>query len=264
MVEACVANTVPVANTLPQVANLGTFGAVRLGDIIMKLSRILLSGTAALALLGTSACVTDPNTGERKISRTAIGTGLGGTLGYLLGGAIGGNTGRIIGAGIGGSAGAVLGKQYDDQIKELREQTVGSGVDVEEIGDQDAILVRLPDGVTFARGSAAIQPGFLNTLDSVGDSLVRYPNSLIDVYGFTDTTGSPAVNQRLSEQRAQAVADYLIRRGVAASRVETRGFGEDRAYLRVSTGDNVDEPRNRRVEIKIIPISQDEVSAARR
>lgn len=230
----------------------------------MKLSRILISSTAAIALLGTTACVTDPNTGERKVSRTAIGTGLGGTLGYLLGGAIGGNTGRIIGAGIGGSAGAILGKQYDDQIKELREQTVGSGVDVEEVGDQDAILVRLPDGVTFARGSSSINPGFYDTLNSVADSLVRYPNSLIDVYGFTDTTGAPATNQRLSEQRAQGVADYLIARGVARSRIETRGFGEQREYLRIPTGDNVDEPRNRRVEIKIIPISQDEVSAARR
>ncbi len=229
----------------------------------MKLSRILISSTAAIALLGTTACVTDPNTGERKVSRTAIGTGLGGTLGYLLGGAIGGNTGRIIGAGIGGSAGAILGKQYDDQIKELREQTVGSGVDVEEVGDQDAILVRLPDGVTFARGSSSINPGFYDTLNSVADSLVRYPNSLIDVYGFTDTTGAPATNQRLSEQRARGVADYLIARGVARSRIETRGFGEQREYLRIPTGDNVDEPRNRRVEIKIIPISQDEVSAAR-
>jgi len=229
----------------------------------MKISRILVSSTAALALLTTSACVTDPNTGERKASRTAIGAGLGGTLGYLLGGAIGGDTGRIIGAGIGGSAGAVIGKQYDDQIKTLREQTAGSGIDVEEVGDQEAILVRLPDGVTFARGSASINPGFYDTLNSVADSLVQYPNSLIDVFGFTDTTGSPATNQRLSEQRAQAVADYLIARGVARSRIETRGYGEDRAYLRVPTADNVDEPRNRRVEIKIIPISQEEVNRAR-
>ena len=229
----------------------------------MKISRILVSSTAALALLTTSACVTDPNTGERKASRTAIGAGLGGTLGYLLGGAIGGDTGRIIGAGIGGSAGAVIGKQYDDQIKTLREQTVGSGIDVEEVGDQEAILVRLPDGVTFARGSASINPGFYDTLNSVADSLVQYPNSLIDVFGFTDTTGSPATNQRLSEQRAQAVADYLIARGVARSRIETRGYGEDPAYLRVPTADNVDEPRNRRVEIKIIPISQEEVNQAR-
>jgi outer membrane protein OmpA-like peptidoglycan-associated protein len=230
----------------------------------MNISRILVSGTAALALLGTTACVTDPNTGERKVSRTGIGAGVGGTLGAVLGGMIGGSTGRIIGAGIGGSAGAVIGKQYDDQIKELKEQTIGSGVDVEEIGDGEAILVRLPDGVTFARGSSAINPGFYETLNSVGDTLVRYPNSLIDVYGFTDTTGSAATNQRLSEQRAQAVADYLIARGVARSRIATQGFGERVEYLRVRTGDNVDEPLNRRVEIKIIPISQEQVEAARR
>ena len=229
----------------------------------MTTSRILLSGTAALALLGTSACVTDPNTGERKVSRTGIGAALGGTLGYLLGGAIGGDAARIIGAGIGGSAGAVIGKQFDDQIKELDEQTAGSGVDIEEVGDQDAILVRLPDGVTFARGSADINPGFYQTLDSVAESLIKYPNSLVDVYGFTDTTGSDALNQRLSEQRAQAVADYLAARGVARSRFATRGFGEAYDQLRVKTADSVDEPLNRRVEIKIIPISQDDVAAAR-
>jgi len=229
----------------------------------MKTSRILLSGSAALALLGTSACVTDPNTGEQKISRTAIGAGLGGTLGYLLGGAIGGNTARIIGAGIGGSAGAVVGKQFDDQIRELDEELQGTGVDVEEVGNQDAILVRLPDGVTFARGSANINPGFYDSLNSVAESLIKYPNSLIDVYGFTDTTGSDALNQRLSEERARAVADYLAARGVARSRIETRGYGESYDSLRVKTADGVDEPLNRRVEIKIIPISQDDVSAAR-
>ncbi len=229
----------------------------------MKTSRILLSGTAALALLGTSACVTDPNTGEQKVSRTAIGAAVGGTLGYLLGGAVGGDTARIIGAGIGGSAGAVIGKQFDDQIKELDEQTAGSGVDVEALGDQEAILVRLPDGVTFATGSATINAGFYDTLNKVADSLIKYPNSLVDVYGFTDTTGSVSLNQKLSEDRARAVADYLVARGVARSRVETRGYGEQYDYLRVKTGDGVAEPLNRRVEIKIIPVSQDDVRAAR-
>ncbi|MEO1046956.1 MAG: OmpA family protein [Pseudomonadota bacterium] len=229
----------------------------------MKMSRILLSSTAAVALLGTSACVTDPNTGDRKASRTAIGAGVGGTLGYLLGGAIGGDAARIIGAGIGGSAGALLGKRYDDQIRELDEQTEGTGVEVEEVGDQDAILVRLPDGVTFASGSAEINPGFYDTLNVVADSLIKYPNSLVDVYGFTDTTGSDALNQRLSEQRAQAVADYLAARGVARSRFATRGFGESYDQLRVKTADGVNEPLNRRVEIKIIPISQDDVNSAR-
>jgi outer membrane protein OmpA-like peptidoglycan-associated protein len=229
----------------------------------MKTSRIILSSVATIALLGTSACVTDPNTGEKKVSRTAIGAALGGTLGYLLGGAIGGNTARIIGAGIGGSAGAVIGKQFDDQIKELDESVSGAGVDVEEVGDQDAILVRLPDGVTFASGSASINPGFYTTLDAVADSLIKYPNSLVDVYGFTDTTGSTDLNQRLSEQRAQAVADYLAARGVARSRLATQGFGERYEYLRVKTADGVAEPLNRRVEIKIIPISQADVQAAK-
>ncbi len=228
----------------------------------MKTSRILLSGVAALSLVGVSACVTDPNTGERKVSRTAAGAVLGGTLGYLLGDAVGGSTARIIGAGIGGAAGAVIGKQFDDQIRELDEELEGTGVDVEEIGDQDAILVRLPDGVTFASGSASINPGFYSSLNAVAESLKKYPNSLVDVYGFTDTTGSTDLNQRLSEQRAQAVADYLAAQGVSRSRLATQGFGERYEYLRVKTGDNVNEPLNRRVEIKIIPISQDDVANA--
>ena len=229
----------------------------------MTLSRILLSGGAALAMLGTSACVTDPNTGERKASRTAIGAGLGGTLGYLLGGAVGGDAARIIGAGIGGAAGGAFGKQFDAQIRELEEDLEGTGVDVEEVGDQDAIVVRLPDGVTFARGSAEINPGFYDSLNSVGESLITYPNSLVDVYGFTDTTGSSELNQRLSDQRAQAVSDYIAARGVSRARLETRGYGESYDYLRVKTADGVDEPLNRRVEIKIVPITQDEVNAAR-
>ena len=102
-----------------------------------------------------------------------------------------------------------------------------------------------------------------DSLNSIAESLIKYPNSLVDVYGFTDTTGSNALNQGLSERRAQAVADYLAARGVARSRIETRGYGESYDFLRVKTADGVDEPLNRRVEIKIIPISQDDVNAAR-
>ncbi|MEP7222324.1 MAG: glycine zipper domain-containing protein, partial [Novosphingobium sp.] len=87
----------------------------------MNFYRSLVAGTSALALVGLSACVTDPNTGERKVSRTAIG-GVGGALGgMLLGGLIGGSTGRIVGAGIGGVAGGVVGYQMDKQIRELKE-----------------------------------------------------------------------------------------------------------------------------------------------
>ena len=215
---------------------------------------------AALSLLGVTACVTDPNTGERKISRTAIG-GVGGAgLGYLLGGLIGGNTARIIGAGIGGVAGGAVGYQMDKQIKELKDSTAGTGVDVSQIPGENAFLVNLPD-VTFATGSAAISPSFQATLDQVATSMVQYPNSLIDVYGHTDTVGSTASNQTLSEERARAVANYLISRGVAANRIRWQGYGE--TQLKVQTGDNVNEALNRRVEIKVVPISQQDVQAAR-
>ncbi|MEN9925339.1 MAG: hypothetical protein RL268_1465 [Pseudomonadota bacterium] len=227
----------------------------------MMKTRWLTSGIAAAALLTTSACVTDPNTGEKKISRTAIG-GLGGVVaGGLLGGLIGGKTGRIIGAGIGGVAGAAVGYQMDKQIKELKEQTAGSGVDVTETDNGSAILVNLPDGVTFDVGSSTLKPEFRATLDKVAQSLIQYPNSLVDVYGHTDSTGSDAFNQTLSESRARTVMNYLISRGVPAARLRSQGFGET---MPVASNDTADgRARNRRVEIKIVPVTQDDVAAAR-
>lgn len=226
----------------------------------MQISRKITAGFACLSLLTVSACVTDPNTGERKVSRAAIvGTG-GAVAGALLGGLIGGRTARIAGAVAGGALGGYVGYRMDQQIRELRDQTAGSGIDVSETDGGNAILVNLPDGVTFATGSYTINPGFQTLLDRVAGSLQQYPNSLVDVYGYTDTVGSAASNQRLSEQRAQAVANYLIGRGVSSARIRWMGYGE--TQLKVATGDNVNEPMNRRVEIKIIPVSQQEAAAA--
>ena len=226
----------------------------------MQISRKITAGFAALSMLTVSACVTDPNTGEKKISRTAIGGVGGAAAGALLGGLIGGKTGRIVGAVGGGAIGGVVGYRMDQQIKELKDQTAGSGVDVTSVDGGNAILVNLPDGVTFATGSYAVSPGFQTLLDRVANSLTQYPNSLVDVYGYTDTVGSASSNQRLSEQRAQAVANYLIGRGVSSARIRWMGFGE--SNLKVATGDNVNEPMNRRVEIKIVPLSDAEIRAA--
>ncbi|MEP5937592.1 MAG: OmpA family protein [Erythrobacter sp.] len=226
----------------------------------MKTSRKIMAGVAAVSLMGTTACVTDPNTGEKKVSRTAIGGVGGAVLGGLLGGAIGGKTGRIIGAVGGGAAGGIVGYKMDQQIKELKEQTAGSGVDVTEVDNGDAILVNLPDGVTFDVGSYTIKPAFRDTLDTVAGSLTQYPNSLVDVYGHTDSTGSDAFNQRLSEQRAQSVSNYMTSRGVATARIRWQGFGET-----MPIADNTTEygrSQNRRVEIKIIPFDQDDVNQA--
>ncbi|MBO9725884.1 MAG: OmpA family protein [Novosphingobium sp.] len=224
----------------------------------MKKSRLMTSALAALSLVAVSACVTDPNTGERKVSRTAIGGGAGAGLGYLLGSVIGGKTARIVGAGIGGVAGGVVGYQMDKQIKELKEDTAGSGIDVTQEGD--GILLNLPD-VTFAVNSTEISPSFQAALDNVAQSMTKYPDSLIDVYGHTDSTGSDAYNLDLSKRRADSVARYLIMRGVSSARIQTQGMGKNYPVADNTTPEG--RAKNRRVEIKITPVTKDEAAAAR-
>ncbi|MFV0645587.1 MAG: OmpA family protein [Sphingomonadaceae bacterium] len=227
----------------------------------MKKSRAIISGFAALSLLSVTACVTDPNTGDKKVSRTAIG-GLGGAgVGSILGGLIGGKTGRIIGAVGGGAIGGVVGYNMDKQIRELKDATEGSGVDVSPTDDGSAILVNLPDGVTFATNSYTINPAFQTTLNDVASSLMQYPNSLVDVRGFTDSTGSEAYNQTLSERRAEAVKNYLVSRGVASARIRSQGFGEMNPVADNST--EAGRAMNRRVEIMIVPVTNEEIENAK-
>jgi len=225
---------------------------------MIKIKNMLTASAACVALL-IGGCVTDPNTGNRVISRTAIG-GVGGAgLGYLLGGLIGGKTARIVGAGIGAAAGGYVGYRMDEQIRELEEATAGSGVDVSQTPNGDGILVNLPD-VTFAVDSTNISPNMRQTLDGVAQSMINYPNSLIDVMGHTDSTGSDQYNLDLSRRRADAVANYLVSRGVANARVERIGYGEQ-----YPIADNTSESgrqQNRRVEIRITPVTQQDVQQA--
>jgi outer membrane protein OmpA-like peptidoglycan-associated protein len=217
---------------------------------------ILLASLAAL--VATAACTTDPETGEQRISKTAIG-GIGGALGgYLLGDLVGGRrdrTEKIVGAGLGGLAGAGIGAYMDKQERQLRERTAGT--DVQVIRQGDDLVLNIPSGITFAYDSAAVQPQFQQTLDQVAQTLAEYNETYIDVYGHTDSTGSDAYNQQLSERRALAVADYLSRRGVQQARIGTRGYGE--AQPIASNDTDAGRAANRRVEIKIVPIRQNDL-----
>ncbi len=225
----------------------------------MRTSRIVVSAVAAVSLLSLSACVTDPNTGERTVSRAAIG-GVGGAgLGYLLGGLIGGKTTRIVGAGIGAAAGGYVGYRMDEQIRELDEATAGTGVDVSQTPNGDGILVNLPD-VTFPVNSADISPAMREVLDRVAQSMIRYPNSLVDVMGHTDSTGSDAYNLDLSRRRAESVANFLSSRGVARARIATVGYGEQ--YPIADNTTEAGRAQNRRVEIRITPVTEQDVRQA--
>ncbi|HEX8445362.1 MAG TPA: OmpA family protein [Sphingomonas sp.] len=217
---------------------------------------IKIIAAAMLVLTTTTACVTDPETGQRTVSKAAIGAGLGGLGGLLAGDVLGGRrdrTEKILGAGIGAIAGGAVGGYMDRQEQRLRQQTAGTGVEVRREGDE--LLLNIPSGITFDTNSYAIQPQFRATLDKVAATLSEYDQTLVDIYGHTDSTGNDAINLPLSRNRAQSVADYLTTRGVQAARLATQGFG---AAQPVASNDTPDgRAQNRRVEIKIVPVRDD-------
>ena len=219
----------------------------------MRHFRTLIVAAMSGALL--AACTTNPYTGQREISRAAIGAAGGLLGGYVLGDLVGGRsdrTERILGAGIGAIAGGAVGAYMDRQEAQLRRQTAGTGVDVVRQGDE--LVLRMPSGITFPVDGYAIQPQFQGTLDGVAQTLASYNQTYVDVLGHTDSTGSDAYNQGLSERRAGAVADYLSMRGVARARLGVRGFGESQP-IALNDGE-MGRAQNRRVEIKVVPVTQ--------
>ncbi|MFT3967971.1 MAG: OmpA family protein [Sphingobium sp.] len=226
--------------------------------------RKLTTGTMLAALLaGTAACTTDPDTGQRHVSNAGLGAGIGAVGGYLLGDLVGGRnsrTERLLGAGIGAVAGAGIGSYMDAQERKLRERTAGTGIDVVRQGDD--LLLRMPSNVTFATNEAIIQPQFRSTLDNVSQVLAEYPKTYVDVMGHTDSDGSDAYNQGLSERRAGSVADYLSSHGVNSARIATRGFGKTQPIASNDTPEG--KAQNRRVEIKLVPVTEQDVANSRR
>ncbi len=207
----------------------------------------------AAALLATTACVTNPETGEREFqTRTAVGAAVGALAGYFGGDLIGGRrdrTEKAVGAGVGAIAGAAVGQYMDRQERELRRKTEGTGVVVERQGDE--LLLSMPAGITFPINSAEIQPQFYGTLDQVAQTLAEFPSTLIDVYGHTDPSGGDRINVPLSQNRAQSVAGYLARQGVNPVRIATQGFASSRPVA--DNGTEVGRAQNRRVEIRVVP-----------
>ena len=217
----------------------------------MTKSLIMLTASASLLL---TACVTDPETGQQHTNNAGRGALAGGAGGALIGGGIGGNgTGAVIGGVVGAILGGAAGGYMDRQERDLRARTAGTGIGVERQGDN--IRLEIPSGVTFDFNSAALRPGFRATLDQVAQTLTSYPSTYVDVGGHTDSIGSDAINQRLSEDRAFTVATYLEQHGVARGRIQPRGFGKTMPIASNDTEEGRAE--NRRVEIRLTPITED-------
>ena len=210
------------------------------------------TGIVALALAVTlSGCAIQSNTGKGA----AYGTAGGAAAGALLGQIIGQNTqgtllGAAAGAVIGGLAGTGVGAMMDNQEADMRNALAQSeSVAVQREGDLLALTFK--SDVTFDVNSDVLLGGVYSELDRVAAVLARDPQTTIIVEGHTDSTGSDAYNQQLSERRANSVARYLAQRGVNASRIKAIGYGEQRPVASNDTAEG--RQKNRRVEIRISP-----------
>lgn len=210
----------------------------------------LIGLTAVLSVL--SACTTiNPYTGRAQTSKAVWGTAIGAATGAATGALVSDNhgTGALVGGLAGAALGGGVGYYMDTQEAELRAELASTGVSV--IRDGDNIRLIMPGNITFKTDSADINAGFYATLNSVAKVLNKYDNSTVMVMGFTDSTGSAAYNQTLSQNRASAVAAYLQGQGVKSNRFEILAMGASNPIADNSTA--AGRQQNRRVEIKIIP-----------
>lgn len=205
----------------------------------------VLALAAATALV--AGCV-DPYSDTNRTQQGAI-------AGAIAGGVIGTATGSggrlpeaLLGAGIGAVAGGAIGAVLDRQAAELRAQ-LGNDIDVRNTGDE--IVVTMAQDILFATDSATLRPDLRSDLRAIAANLQRYPESTIVVTGHTDSTGTMAYNQSLSERRADSVAAVLIESGVSSRRVVARGAGQTRPVASNDTA--AGRAQNRRVEIVIRP-----------
>lgn len=203
----------------------------------------------ALALCAAvTGCTVNPYTGQQQVSKAATyGAGAAAVCG-LVGATESGKRARNAALGC-GVVGAGVGAYMDVQEAKLREQMAGTGVQVVREGDNIRLI--MPGSITFQTDSYNLREDFYPVLDSVGQVLAKYADTTLRVTGHTDSTGSRAYNQTLSERRAGSVADYLVVRGVGRERVLNVGKGPDEP---VATNDSAEgRAQNRRVELYVLP-----------
>ena len=179
---------------------------------------------------------------------TATGAGIGAAAGAVLSSATGGKagTGAVLGGALGAIAGNVWSKRQEDRRVAMEQATRGTGVEVSRTHDNQ-LKLNIPNDVSFDTGSAAIKPQMRGVLEPFANSLKDDPAARLTIVGHTDSTGSDAVNNPLSVERAQSVRDFLATRGVSSARIETAGRGEREPVAENTT--DAGRARNRRVEI---------------
>jgi len=215
---------------------------------------------AIASLITLSGCTTfDAYTGEEKTSNTTKGAGIGAGSALLLSYIANRNVNSkerkkrmLRDAGIGAIVGGGVGYYMDTQEAKLRKQLRGSGVSVQRDGNNINLI--MPSNITFASNGRNLNSGFYDVLDSVALVIQEYNKTTVVVSGHTDSVGSDAYNQTLSEDRAKSVADFLASKKVNPARLEVVGFGEKHPIADNKTEQG--RSLNRRVEVTLLPITE--------
>ncbi len=201
-------------------------------------------------LLGVSACAADGG-----VSRTGAGAAIGGIAGLIVGNQFDGSGSKYVGALAGALAGGAVGNYLDRQQRDLERQLqaeqAANEVTIQRLSD-DSLQLGLNSEVSFDVDSATIKPSFRDTLNKVANVFDDYPNTVIHIVGYTDSSGSNSYNQLLSENRAASVERYLALEGVDERRLIPEGRGESSPIASNATAEG--RSRNRRVELILKPI----------
>jgi outer membrane protein OmpA-like peptidoglycan-associated protein len=208
-----------------------------------------LSFALILALVTSTAFANDPATTRDKTKKGAV---IGGVAGAIAGAIIHNNRGSgnakrgaVVGGVVGAATGAIVGAMMDKQERELRQI---EGIDVART-DEDELRVTVKNEILFDVNSSSLRSASRDELREMADVFNKYNDTTIVVQGHTDSTGSNAHNQRLSERRANSVSNYLENLGVRGSRIDAYGYGESKP--RASNGSASGRQQNRRVEIYV-------------
>ena len=205
----------------------------------------MILGVAATALF-ISGCANMNDTQRR----TATGAGIGALAGAVIGTATGGSTGTgaVLGAAVGGIGTYIWSQNMERQKREMEQATQGTGIAVTQTQDNQ-LKLDIPSDISFALGRSDIQGNFAPVLDRFAEGLRNNPNTDVRIIGHTDNTGSDAVNNPLSLDRAASTRNYLTGRGIDGRRISIEGMGERQPIATNETADG--RSRNRRVEIYV-------------
>lgn len=205
----------------------------------------------ALCVLLSTGCSSWTNTGKGAAIGGGGGAALGAGLGALIGGGKGAAIGTAIGAAVGAGAGVLIGKKMDKQQAELQAE-LAKQAEIKQVTDENglqAIKVTFSNGILFPTNGTTLSASARTDLSKFAASLINNPGTNVQIYGYTDDTGTLAVNEKVATGRADAVRNYLLNSGVQATRLSAEGLPMQDYIASNATAEG--KAQNRRVEIYI-------------